>query len=91
MAINALFCLCLISLVLMALFTLCAFMLSNEREIRLSAMVEGRLLPIRCVVAFRTVISQFFFMGIVLLVTIIAAVREGLVFSIHMTFLTGGL
>lgn len=30
-------------------------------------------------------------MGIVLLVTIIAAVRQGLVFSIQMTLLTGGL
>lgn len=90
MAINALFCLCLISLVLMALFTLCAFMLSNEREIRLPVMIEGRLFPIRCVVAFYTIIPQLFFMGIVLLVTIIAAVREGLVFSIQMTFLTGG-
>lgn len=56
MAINALFCLCLVSIVLVALFTLCAFMLSNEREIRLPVMIEGGFFPIRCVVAFHTII-----------------------------------
>ena|SRR3990170_8671625 len=91
MTINALLCLCPVSLILMALFTLCALVLPNQRKIRLPVMVKGRLFPICCVVTFRTIIPQLFFMRIILLVTIVAAVRQGLVFSINITFLTGGL
>lgn len=91
MAIDTLLCLCLISLVLVTLFTLCGLMLSDERKIRLSVMVEDILFPIRCVVAFHTVIPQLFFMDIVLLMTIKAAIRQGFVFPSHMALLTGGL
>src|SRR3972149_5920771 len=91
MTIYALFCLCLISLVLMALFTLCALMFPNQWKFRLFVMIECGFFPVRSIVTFRAIIPQFILMGIVLLVTIIATVRQRLVFPIYMTFLTGGL
>ena len=89
MTINTSLCLCLVYLVFMALLTLLLFMPPYQGEFSLLIMIQCRLFPVFCLMTSIAAISQLLFMRIILLVTIKAAVRQGLVFSGHMAFFTG--
>lgn len=88
MTIDTFFSLGLIPLFQVALLALHHLVFPYERKFRLLVVIEGIFFPVRRVMAFLTVIPQLLFMGIVLLVTIKAAIGQRLVFPIHMTFLT---
>jgi hypothetical protein len=88
MAVNTLFRFGNILLVLMTLFTLCALVFTDQRELSLFVMVQGILLPICRVMTLCAIIPKLLFMDIILLMTIKAARRKWFVFSCHMTFLT---
>src|SRR3972149_8786367 len=51
-------------------------------------MVQDILLPICCVMTFGTIIPQLLFMGIVLFMAVKAPVRQRLILSVHVAFLT---
>src|SRR3990172_10183886 len=88
MAINTLFSLGSILLVLMTFFTFRTLVFTYQREFRLFIMVQDILLPICRVMTFDTIIPQFLFMGIVLFMAVKATVRQRLILSVHMAFLT---
>lgn len=88
MAINTFFSLGLIPFFQMTLLTFRCFVFPDEWKFRLLVVVEGIFFPVRRVMAFLTVIAQLLFVGIVLFMTIKAAIRQGLVFPFDVALLT---
>ena len=88
MAINTLFSLGSILFVLMTLFTFRTFVFTYQGKFRLLVMIQYILLPVCRVMTLCTIIPQLLFMCIILFMAVITPVRQRLILSVHVAFLT---
>ncbi len=90
-AVEALKLVRLIFLVFVALSAVRIPVLAHQREPGLNVMVKRGFFPVRWRMAFFAYHPQFFFMGIVFLMTILANGIYGFVLSVSMALLAGRL
>src|SRR3990172_13083090 len=88
MAINTLFSFGRILFVLMTLFTFRTFVFTYQGKFRLLVMIQYILLPVCRVMTLCTIIPQLLFMCIILFMAVITPVRQRLILSVHVAFLT---